>query len=335
MPEITTFPETTTLKPFFPKITTYDIHTTLISSSIIHNFLDYEIIQEKSNKTKEYIINNIDNALNDYDISKIYEIFGEDYNIKISPINLKKHKNITTNIDFSNCEKKLREKNGLSESNVLIMYQIEIENLNEQSLINHVLYAVFNENKTKLDLSVCENEFIDINYKINTLKINTTKVSYYAEQGIDIFNINDNFFKDICYSYFEDDSDIILKDRVIDIYQNFSVCENNCNYNKINLTEETVSCNCSIKQEIGLDFPPPLLDQVIDDTIKDTNVGVIRCFELVFSFKNKNKNFGFLIFTILIFLHFPFIIYYFIYNISFIRKYIYAEMKKYHYCLSV
>ena len=88
--------------------------------------------------------------------------------INYNNINSKIHENITTYIDFSNCEKRLRQKNELSESSVLTLYQIEIDNTNQQSLINHVEYAVFNENKEKLDLSICENEFIEINYQLNT-----------------------------------------------------------------------------------------------------------------------------------------------------------------------
>ena len=317
----------------------YDIiqKTTNISKENIINNIDidfnnYEIIQKESNLSKEYIINNIDTALNDYDISKIYEVFGVDYNVKISPISLQSNKNSNTNIDFSNCEKILREKNGLSESSELILYQMEIDNPNKQSLINPVEYVVFNENKEMLDLSVCENEVIEIKYKLDTSMINKTKIKYYADLGIDIFNIKDNFFNDICYSYSEDDSDLILNDRVSDIFENYSVCENNCNYNKINLTDYTVSCICSVKKEVSLEFPPPQLAQVIGDTFKNTNLAVIKCYNLVFSLKNKFKNIGFWIFTILVFLHFPFFIYYYIYNISSIRKYIYAEMEIYHYC---
>ena len=212
------------------------------------------------------------------------------------------------------------------------MYQIEIDNPNQQSLVNQVEYAVFNENKQMLDLSVCENELIEVKYQLDTSMINKTKVKYYADLGIDIFNINDNFFNDICYPYSEDDSDLILNDRITDIYENYSLCENNCNYNKINLTDYTVSCICSTKKEASIEYPPPQLAHVIRDSFKDSNVAVLKCYNLVFSLKNKLKNIGFWIFTILVFLHFPFFIYYFIYNISSIRKYIYVEMEKYHYC---
>ena len=69
-----------------------------------------DVVQEKTNKTKDDIINNINNALESYDVGQTYEIFGDDFNIKVSPINSKIHGNISTYIDFSNCEKILREK---------------------------------------------------------------------------------------------------------------------------------------------------------------------------------------------------------------------------------
>ena len=122
------------------------------------------VIQERSNKTKEEIIEKLDNGMDNYDIGKIYEIFGSDYNIKISPINSNIYENISTTVNFSNCENILRSKNELSQSSILTVYQIEINNVYEQSLINDVEYAVFNEDKKRLDLSVCEKEVIIINY---------------------------------------------------------------------------------------------------------------------------------------------------------------------------
>ena len=202
----------------------------------------------------------------EYEINKIYELFGADYNIKISPINTNIYKNISTYIDFTNCENILREKNIVSPSSILTIYQIEIENPNEQSLINEVEFAVFDENKERLDLSVCKEETIQINYQLNTSKVNMSKVNYYSELGIDVFNINDDFFNDICYSYSENNSDIILEDRASDIFQNYSVCENNCIYNKINLTDNTVSCNCSVKTIADVEIEKPKLATIIRDS---------------------------------------------------------------------
>ena len=62
--------------------------------------------------------------MDNYDIGKIYEIFGSDYTIKISPINTQLYENISTYINFSNCENILRSENHLSSSSILTVYQI-------------------------------------------------------------------------------------------------------------------------------------------------------------------------------------------------------------------
>ena len=293
------------------------------------------IIQQKSTKTKEEIIDNLNLIVQNYDIGKIYEIFGNDYNIKISPIHSNEYKNISTYIDFSNCENLLRKENKLPSSSILTVYQIEIDNLNEQSLINNVEYAVFDENKKMLDLSVCENEVIEIKYQLNITLINMTKINYYSDLGIDVFNIKDDFFNDICYPYSEDDSDMILKDRLSYIYENYSVCENNCQYNKINLTEKIVSCKCNIKIKIDQDVQPPRLAKIIRDSFTDSKFAVILCYNLVFDFKNKKNNLGFILFSILVIIHIPIYIHYFIFKITPIKKYIVSEMNKYGYFCNV
>ena len=308
----------------------------LLPSSINH-YKENEtiIIQDKSHKTKEEIINNLNEVMKNYDIGKIYEIFGDDYNIKISPINTNSYKNISTYIDFSNCENLLRTSNKLSNSSILTLYQLEIDNKNEQSLINDVEYAFFDENKTQLSLSVCEDEIVVINYQLNTSKINMSKVYYYAELGIDVFNIEHEFFNDICFSYSENGSDMILKDRISDIYENYSVCENNCKYEKVNLTQNIVSCKCTVKTYVDSVIEPPSLYTIIRDSFKDSNVAVIKCYNLVFSIKNKYQNIGFWIFTFVISLHIPFFIQYFISNINSIKTYIFNEMTEFNYIYNV
>ena len=311
-----------------PTTIVYPAYSTYISDNLIDE--DYlTIIQMNSYDTKEDIINNINNALDDYDLGKIYEIFGDDYKIKISKINSNIYKNISTYIDFSSCEQKLREENQLDDSYLLTVFQIELDNPNEQRLIDDVKYCVFNEEKKMIDLSVCET--IEIHYEINTSLINMEKVNYYSEIGIDVFNIKEDFFNDICYPYFEHGSDMILKDRVSDIYENYSLCENNCSYIGVNLTLNRSICKCSVKTSIDSSVETPTISEIIIDTIKDSNLGVIMCYKLVFRIKDKLKNIGFLIFTSFVFLHIPLFIYYFRFNIISIKKYIFSEMRKYNY----
>ena len=269
--------------------------------------------------------------MENYDIGTIYEIFGYDYKIKITPIHINKYKNISTHINLLNCENILRTVNGLSSSSRLTIYQIEIDNPNDQMLINNIFYEVYDENKTKLNLSVCQNETIEINYEINTTMINMTKVEYYSEQGINVFDIKDDFFNDICYPYSEDDSDMILKDRVNDIYENYSICENNCEFDSINIQLNKSTCKCDVKTTIESGIENAILDQILIDSLEYSNLAVIICYKLVFNFKSKINNIGFWIFTILVLAHIPFIIYYLIFNISSIKKYIFVQMNKFGY----
>jgi len=234
------------------------------------------IIQEYCEKSKEEIINNLNEFIKNYDNDKIYEIFGNDFKIKISPINSKIYKNISTFIDFKNCENIIREEYGLS-SNFISISNWNY-NLNENSLINEVEYAIFNKSK-QLNLSICKDEIIEISYQIRNLTfINITKINYFSELGVDILNISDPFFNDICYPYYEDNSDLILKDRVSDIYENYSLCENNCQYNGINTSVNTISWECSIKTNTYTIVEPPRLGEIIYTTFNDSNLGVIKCY---------------------------------------------------------
>ena len=66
-------------------------------------------------------------------------------------------------------------------------------------------------------------------------------------------------------------------------------------------------------------------------TFYDSNIGVIKCYNLVFNIKDKYKNIGFWIFTFLVFFHIPIIIYFFLYKLISIQKYISFQINKFGY----
>ena len=340
-PNDTKFTSVTTVSKTYSSI---NIITSLINQSVIipsemitdinppisHN--SRKIIKKSTNKTKEELINNLDSLIEDIIIGNIYEIKNDDYEVKIRPINYKEFESGSTYVNFLECENTLRKKNGLSDDTILTVIQMEIYKNDDNSLTNQVEYAVYNDNKLRLDLSVCANDKIEINYAIsNASAINLNDISYYSDIGVDIFNIKDNFFNDICYPYSNDSSDMILKDRISNIYQNYSMCDNNCEYNKINISLMTITCDCNIKSNVDAKKEDLKFDKIYLDLFKESSFGVILCFNLVFSLENKSKNIGFIVFTFLILLHIPIIITYFINGVLPINKYIIKEMKKFHY----
>ena len=168
-----------------------------------------------------------------------------------------------------------------------------MENKNEKCLIDQVEYKIYDEKGDEIDLSICEHVDILIEYEIkNSSLLNLEKIAKFKEQGIDAFDINQKFFNDICYSYSDSNtsSDMILSDRISDIYQNYSICGEGCEYESFNYDKLTANCNCKVKQEINSENESPNFQTYIQTTFLDSNFGVIKCFNLVFSLKGKLEN---------------------------------------------
>ena len=294
----------------------------IINSNIMSSNISFDIFKDidfyyeedriigKTNKTKEEMENNLDELIKIIELGKIYLIYGDNYNITVNPIkNLPEFQ--STYVNLSLCEEILREKYKLSHEEILTLLQIEIDKMNEKCLTNKLEYAIYNQKKEELGLSYCKHLNIFIHYDIkNNSLLNKSMVLYYSKLGIDIFDINDPFFNDICYSFSNSHSDIILKDRVSDIYQNYSLCDNNCIYDKLDIDLNSVSCFCQIKTEIDTNVYPPMFQTIIRDTFTDSNFGVLKCYNIIFSSKYKLYNIGFWIFLTFSLFHIPLYIHY-------------------------
>ena len=307
------------------------IYSTTFSSTF-NNFdgkiivnCEEDICIGKINKTKEEIGNNLDRIMENITIGNKYLIYGNNYNISIYPINdLTSFK--STFVDFSLCENILRIKNNLTNNETLTFLKIEIDKMNDKALTNQIEYKIYNHKKEALNLSLCENIKLQVHYNIkdNSL-LNKSMILYYSELGIDIFNLNDSFFNDICYPFSNSNSDIILKDRTSDIYQNYSLCDNNCEYDFIDIESNTVTCNCEIKKEVNTAVSSPTFNTLVKNIFKDSNIGILKCHDLIFSLKIKLDNIGFWIFLVFSICHIPLYIYYFINGITSIL--VYCEYK--------
>ena len=313
-----------------------DFEDEILLPSFLSFYNDIDnIIWGKINLTKNEIENNLNEIIRIVEIKQKYKLDGDNYNITISPIDEINSFN-SSYVDFSECEKILKEQYDLPSEEILTILQIEIDKMNDKSLINQIEYAIFNEQKQKLDLDYCKDVEIKINYEIkNESNLNISMITYFSDLGVDILNIKDSFFNEICYPYSNSVNDVILEDRVSDIYQNYSLCDNNCEYEKINLESMIITCSCKIKKEINTDIEPIAFGGIVKSTFKNSNFGVIMCYNLVFSFKNKKENIGFWIFLFLIIIHIPLYIYYIIFNFRAVKLFIFKEMQKNNYLIEL
>ena len=311
-----------------------DSNILISTNSIINSYSqiieEKKIIIEKIEEKKEEFVKNLQKVINKTEIEKEYKIIGEDFTLLIKPINSSYLEN-TTQVIFNKCEKILRDSYNISQSRILTFLQLEIVNKDKQSLVNQIEYQVYDDNKNLLDLNLCNDTNIQILYTLkNNNFLDLLSISNFKKSGIDVFNINDNFFNDICHPYNDSKNDVVLEDRIKYIYKNYSLCDNGCTYNQFNDTYQIISCDCKVKANISTN-ESELNIYKYDDLNLDSNFGIIKCYNLVFSFKGKLYNIGFWIFLFLVLLHIPFLFSYFYKGIKSIKEYIIKEMIKYGY----
>ena len=177
---------------------------------------------------------------------------------------------------------------------------MEIENNDKNSLYNQIKYFTYDDQKKELDLNFCREIETQIHYAIKeNSNLEDSALSYYRQKGVDILNIKDDFFKDLCYSYSESNKDMILEDRIKYIYKNYSLCEEGCNYNKLEIETMTIVCNCKIQGNFSSETSKLVFDEPNEVTFLNSNIGVVKCYNLVFSLNNKINNIGFIAFAIL------------------------------------
>ena len=214
-------------------------------------YSEFDIIKSNTKLSIIIIINDnyFQTIINSKSLYFTHFIQGEDFDIIVYSINIFVQDS-SINVDFSNC---LNIHKISNPNNEYHLAQMNMKNNALNNLIHNVEYKFYDENSNEVDLSPCNDVKIEVKYKIQNISaINLEQIIFFAEIGIDVFNIHDEFFNDICYPYsdFKSDSDIILKDRVKDIYQNYSIWEEGCEYNSFNITEVSVKCDCKMKKDI-------------------------------------------------------------------------------------
>ena len=156
--------------------------------------------------------------------------------------------------------------------------------------------------------------------------LNVSSINSFKNLNIDIFDIKDKFFSDICMPYSSSSKDMTLSDRIIEFYQNYSFCDDHCLFDEIDLELMTISCNCSVKTSLSVIEPSLKLKQ-LEDVEKTMAFGIIKCYNLAFSWKNKIKNIGFWIFLVLMTLYISFVCIYFYKGINSVKDYIFKQIE--------
>ena len=289
--------------------------------------------------TTNEIEENLIEIVNKIDIDKNYKIQASDYITLITSIDYsdpssKINTEIffpSTYVNFSECEKILRNNNEILSPRKITFVQIEKNNTIDDVLVNQIEYKVYDDNQKMLNLSLCNNKSIDIHY---SLKDNTTDkinlINSFKEKGINILDINDDFFNDVCIPYSESGHDLTLNDRIQEIYKNYTFCEKNCELKEIDYDDMMITCNCTIKNNVNVKDLNFDLSERNNET-KNMNYKIIKCLNSFGSIKDNIYNLGFWIFLFLMILNIILLILFCCYGIRRLEAYIKKEIAKYGY----
>ena len=174
----------------------------------------------------------------------------ENVAFQISTLNDQKNSdnpNISS-IDLGDCEKDLRESNGIPDNLSLIVYKIDIKPPNLTQ--TYIQYEIYDPVHLKLlNLSICKESTISISAPVKLPQESSSLYDSLKGFGYDLFDENNEFYTDICSVFTsENGTDMTLNDRKQLIFQkagNVSLCQERCELESYNSTNKKAKCKCS------------------------------------------------------------------------------------------
>ena len=185
--------------------------------------------------TNGFDVSNIDNGTDTY-IAGIISLFTI-----TNTINQKNQKNSSkTTIDFKNCENNLKTLYNISKNASLYILRIDTNQTGMKiPIIEYEIYYPLNDtNLVKLNLSICQNDKIDLYFSVEI-----------DDDNLDKYDTNSDYYNDICYITTSDKgTDITLDDRKNEyVDKNLSLCGEGCELVEYERENNKSKCNCDIK----------------------------------------------------------------------------------------
>ena len=241
-------------------------------------------------------------------------------------------------IDFGVCEEKIKNNYKIDENLIIAIIIKKADGINYSTSISYSFYEPELGDKIE-SKEICEDDNIiivnNMLYKLDSNTINLDFILYLSKQNINVFNLTDVFYTDICYHFDSPiNKDIALKDRILLCFPNASLCEEGCSIKGVNLTSLKSICECKFN-EIIYDkiFGNSIVEQSqleeIKELISQTNIEIIKCYKDLFFSKYYISSPGFFIVICLIIIQIISFIVFLYKDLYSIRKYIFTITNQY------
>jgi hypothetical protein len=237
------------------------------------------------------------------------------------------------NVDFQSCYQKVQAAYNITQD--LVISIAEKKDTSNPKTFFSFFHPVSGE-KLNAD-EICKNDSIIVQENLNELLNKNDSFyevqSYFAAQGINIFDKSDPFFTDMYYDFDNPlKKDIPINDRIVYFFPNVSLCDDKCQYNGINLEDMTASCDCKFND---ISNNALIQDSVIMDTmvgeifelISSSNLLVFKCFK--YMFKHFSRSIGGWICLVLIIAQIAMVLLYFLLELPKMKIYLFSLTNRY------
>ena len=268
--------------------------------------LEYKQLKSMKN---EILLDNINNLVVDYvnqhgnSYDYVWKFENKLYKIYI-------YKNLTCvkikaneapNIDFGECYEKVKRYYSIIDD--LIITIIIIKNNKDNNLKSYNTYAFSHPETGKIVniSSICAKDKVVIQEDVMTLieNLDTRKeefIIYLTKQGIDIFNISDDFYNNLCYHYESPNGrDVPIKDRIASFFPNITLCDIGCENKGVDLVKMKAKCECIFNDLMNNNLMDNVYGQTISEfmsVLHSLNINVMQCIKEMFKKKYFSKNIG-------------------------------------------
>ena len=235
-------------------------------------------------------------------------------------------------IEFGDCYSKIKEKLDPPTNDELIIALVEKSNGIKKPTITNYFYHPETGNKIDYE-ALCKDEEVVIKESVLSQLKNTSldlnSLLYLTNQNIDIFNLSDAFFTDLCYHFDSPNGkDAPLSERIKLYYPNITLCAKGCISKGVNFSTLESICFCK--------FNDIMNNEIIEDNvffqntigevaqlINSSNILVLACYKDIFNIEYFKKGTGGFIIMILIIIEIIFTLIFLIKDMGVIRVYLY------------
>ena len=217
--------------------------------------------------------------------------------------------NAYSSIDLGDCENKIRQQEGLSDSEEFLIVKVDIKNSTTNDV--YVQYEIYNPNtNAKVPLEVCENDTIKIQVPVSLTKEKLSLIESFNDYDYNIFDLEDDFYNDVCTKYTaENGADMVLSSRknlVYDKLKDNYYCQKGCDFGSLDTKTSKAECLCQVQKTTTItdiseiSFDKKEFFDGFYSTLFNSNFRVFKCIKLLFSIEGIKSNYGFYSMTFLL-----------------------------------